>query len=96
MTKTNVKPLGDKILIKRAQVSTTKGGIILPESAQEKPKEGIVVRTGAGKLTENGLETITVKEGDRVLFTSYAGTQIQDNNEELIIMSEQDILGILS
>ena len=96
MTKTNIKPLGDRILIKRAQVSTTKGGIILPESAQEKPKEGIVVRTGAGKNTENGFEAVTVKEGDRVLFTSYAGTQIQDNNEEFIIMSEQDILGILS
>lgn len=96
-----IKPLGNRVLIKRFKAQATKGGILLPETAQEKPKEGEIVATGPGKMDENGKnEKLNVKVGDRVLFSSYAGTEVKDpsNKEdaEYIIMSEDDILGILS
>lgn len=94
-----VKPLGNRILIKRSKAPQTKGGIFLPDSAQEKPKEGEVLAIGPGKRNTTGtLEAMTVKVGDRVLFTTYAGTEVKadNDNEELLIMSEEDILGILS
>jgi len=100
MTKTKIKPLGNRVLIKRSQAETSKGGILLPDSAQEKPKEGTVIAVGPGKLNENGdLETLHVKEGDCVLFSSYAGTEVkshEDEEEEYLILSEDDILGVLS
>lgn len=95
---TKVKPLGNRILIKRAKAAQTKGGILLPDSAQEKPKEGEVLAVGPGKLNDKGVvEPLSVKVGDRVLFTSYAGTEVKGANdeEELLIMSEEDVLGIL-
>lgn len=94
-----IKPLGNRVLIKRSKAVQTKGGIFIPDSAQEKPKEGIVVETGPGKINENGTkEALTVKPGDRVLFSSYAGTEVKQQNEdeEYIIMSEDDILGVLN
>lgn len=98
--KHNVKPLGNRVLIQRAKAQSTKGGILLPETAKEKPKEGTVVAVGPGKLNDDGkFESMHVKIGDRVLFSSYAGTEVKDittNDEELLIMSEDDILGILS
>lgn len=98
--KYNVKPLGNRVLIQRAKAQATKGGILLPETAKEKPKEGTVVAVGPGKLNEDGkFESMHVKIGDRVLFSAYAGTEVKDvtpNDEELLIMSEDDILGILS
>jgi chaperonin GroES len=100
MTKTTIKPLGNRVLIKRSQAQKTKGGIILPDSAQEKPKEGSVIAVGPGKYNENGeLEALHLKKGDRVLFSSYAGTEVknlQEEGEEYLILSEDDILGILS
>lgn len=99
MTKTKIKPLGNRVLIKRSEAKTTKGGILLPDSAQEKPKEGTVIAVGPGKFNDNGeLETLHVKEGDCVLFSSYAGTEVKglDNEEEYLILSENDILGVLS
>ena len=93
-----IKPLNNRVLVKRFKAQTTKGGIILPDTAQEKPKEGEVVAVGPGLRDEEGqVHPITVKVGDRVLFSSYAGTEIKDQSseEEYLIMSEEDILGVL-
>lgn len=94
-----VKPLGNRVLIRRSKAQTTKGGILLPDTAQEKPKEGEVIAVGPGKIDENGKnEQMNVKVGDRVLFSSYSGTEVKQTSEdeELLIMSEDDILGVLS
>lgn len=98
MSSKNIKPLGNRILIKRSKAQTSKGGILLPDAAQEKPKEGLVVAVGPGKVDEQGKnETMHVKAGDRVLFSSYAGTEVKDleAEEEFLILSQDDILGIL-
>ena len=94
----NVRPLGDKILIKRAEAQTkTDAGIYLPESAKDKPREGKVVALGSGILNKETGRYIpfTVKKGDRVIFTSYSGTEVKIDNEELLIMTEDDILGVI-
>lgn len=92
-----IKPLGSRVLIKRSKAETTKGGILLPDSAQEKPKEGVIMAVGPGKIDEHGnKEHIPVKIGDRVLFSSYAGTEVKNNEEELLILSVEDILGVLA
>ncbi len=94
----NIKPLGNRILVKRSQVKTSKGGILLPDSAQEKPKQGEVVAIGPGKRSEEGsLLAMNVKVGDKVLFSSYAGIEVKTDEplEECLILSEEDILGIL-
>lgn len=96
---TNIKPLGNRVLVKRLKAQTSKGGILLPDSAQEKPKEGIVVAVGPGKVNENGkLEKTTVQTGQKVLFGLYSGTEVKthENDEEFLILAEDDILGILS
>lgn len=94
-----IKPLNNRVLVKRFKAQTSKGGIILPDTAQEKPKEGEVVATGPGLRDEDGkVHPLTVKIGDRVLFTSYAGTEIKDkeSDDEYLIMAEEDILGVLA
>lgn len=94
----NVRPLGDKILIKRAEPETkTDAGIFLPESAKDKPKEGKVIALGSGRLNKDTGEYIpfTVKKGDRVIFTSYAGTEIKIGDEDILIVTEDDILGVI-
>ena len=92
-----VKPLGDKILVKRLEAQeVTKGGIVLPDSAKEKPKEGRVVEVGPGKVMDDGnRSTMQIKKNDRILFTSYAGTEIKVDGEEYLIMSEDDVLAIV-
>ncbi|MCD8140857.1 MAG: co-chaperone GroES [Planctomycetaceae bacterium] len=92
-----VKPLADKILVKRLEAEeVTKGGIVLPDSAKEKPKEGRVVEVGPGKVMEDGNRSqMQVKVGDRILFTSYAGTEIKVDGEEFLIMSQDDVLAIV-
>ncbi|MCE2982261.1 MAG: co-chaperone GroES [Parachlamydia sp.] len=96
-TQTKIKPLGDRVVVQRAKAQTSKGGILLPDSAQEKPREGHVIAAGPGKLNDNGqVEPICVKVGDRILFGAYAGTEFKDNEEEYLILSETDILGILT
>jgi len=94
---TGIRPLGERLLVKRVEAETTSaGGIILPESAKEKPKEGIIIALGDGKLLENGERADwSVKKGDRVLFTSYGGTEVKFNGEEYLIMEERDILGVI-
>jgi chaperonin GroES len=96
-TKIKIRPLNDKVLIKRIDAEAiTAGGIVLPDSAKEKPKRGRVQAVGDGKLLDTGERgQMQVKKGDEVLFTSYAGTEIKVEGEELIIMDESDILAIL-
>lgn len=93
----NVKPLGEKILIKRVEAeSKTAGGILLPDSAKEKPKEGKIIALGDGKLLKNGDRAkFQVKKGDKVLFTSYGGAEVRIDGEEFLLMSEEDILAVI-
>lgn len=95
-----IRPLGNRLLVKRAKAKTTKGGIILPESSQEKPKEGEVVAVGPGKLgTDGQKEAMQLKVGDKILFSSYAGTEVKNTTEEdgeYLIMTEDDVLGVLN
>ncbi|GAB61994.1 MAG: co-chaperone GroES [Candidatus Jettenia sp.] len=94
----NVKPLGEKLLIKRVEAEgKTAGGIVLPDTAKEKPREGKVIALGDGKLLKNGERVkFQVKAGDRVLFSSYGGTEVKIDGEEYLLMSEDDILAIIS
>jgi chaperonin GroES len=92
-----LRPLGDKILVKRVEAeSKTKSGIVLPDTAKEKPKRGTILSLGDGKRLENGERAAwNVKKGDQVIFASYAGTEIKLDGEELMIMSEDDILAVV-
>ena len=92
-----VKPLHDRVIVKRIEEEeTTKGGIIIPDTAKEKPIEGEVVAVGGGKLLDNGSkQPLEVKTGDKVLFGKYAGTDIQIEGEEHLIMREDDIIAII-
>ena len=98
MSKIKVKPVGENILVKRREAETvTKSGIVLPESAKEKPKEGEVIALGQGRMLKNGnFVDFQVKVGDRVLFSSYAGSEFKIDGQELLIMGEEDILAILT
>ena len=93
----NVKPLGDRLLVEPAEEKeTTKGGIIIPDSAKEKPQEGIVVALGTGKTDDNGKKVpFEVKKGDRVLVSKYGGTEIKIDGKEYKILSSDDLLAIL-
>lgn len=92
-----IKPLGNRVVVQRSKAQTSKGGILLPDSAQERPREGQVIAAGPGKANDNGqVEPLSVKVGDRVLFGAYAGTEIKQNEEDYLILSEEDILGVLS
>lgn len=96
--KQHIQPLGNRVLIKRSETKMTKGGILLPETAQEKPRQGEVVAVGPGKIDEKGnLKPMNLKIGDLVLFSSYAGTEVKTEEEpsDFLIMSEDDILGVL-
>ena len=92
-----VVPLNDKIVVKRLEAEEkTAGGIVLPDSAKEKPKQGKVLSLGEGKRLDNGHRAaFQVKEGDRVLFTSYAGNEVTIDGEEYLIMTEDDILAVV-
>ncbi len=94
---TKLKPLGNRVVVKRRQAQASKGGILLPETAKEKPKEGEVIAVGPGKMNEDGkIEPLNIKVNDIVLFGSYAGTEVKHDDEEYLILSEDDVLGILS
>ena len=96
-TKQTIVPLSDRVLIKRLEAGEkTKGGIILPDTAKEKPKEGTVVAVGPGKLLDNGTRaTMTVKNKDKVLFSSYAGTEVKIDGEDYLILGEDEILAVI-
>jgi chaperonin GroES len=92
-----LRPLQDRILVQRIEEeTTTKGGIIIPDTAKEKPAEGKIVAVGNGKVGEDGKRIVLeVQEGDRILFGKYAGTEVKVEGEEYLIMREDDVLGII-
>ena len=92
-----IVPLGDKVLVKRLEAEEkSPGGIVLPDTAKEKPKQGKVIVVGPGRLLDNGERTkMQVKKGDKVLFASYAGNEIKIDGEEYLIMEEDNILAVL-
>lgn len=92
-----IRPLQDRVIVKRIEEEEkTKGGIIIPDSAKEKPIEGKVIAVGGGKVLENGKKVAPdIKAGDRVLFSKYAGTEVKIDGEEHLIMREDDILGVI-
>jgi len=94
----SIKPLGQRVLVKRLEAeAVSSGGIVLPDTAQEKPQEAEVVSLGTGGKDENGNDiTFTVKEGDKVLISKYGGTDVKVNGEDLLIINEGDILGVIS
>ena len=96
-SKTRLQPLGDRVVVEREESeSRTSGGILLPESAKNKPSRGTVISVGEGKLTDDGKrKPLQVKPGDRVLFTSYAGEQFKIGENELLLMHEEDILAVI-
>ena len=94
----SIKPLHDRVLVKRidANKEEIKGGIVIPDTAKEKPQEGQVVAVGNGKVLENGTKlTLEVKVGDRILFGKYSGTEVKIDDQEYLIMREEGILGII-
>jgi len=92
-----IKPLADKVLVQRLEAeTTTKGGIVLPDSAKEKPQKGKIISVGDGKVLDDGtVRKLQVKKGDMVLFTSYAGTDVKMGDKEYLIMSESDIMAVI-
>jgi len=95
--KMNLKPLGDRVLVKRHDAEErTAGGIVLPDTAKEKPQQGEVIAVGVGRTLDSGKKVpLTVKKGDRVLFTSYAGNEVKVEGEEFLLMREEDILALM-
>ena len=91
------RPLGDRIVVKRVEEETkTKGGIIIPDTAKEKPQEGEIIAVGPGGRDENGkLTPLDVKKGDKVLFGKWSGTEVKIDGQELLIMKESDVMGVL-
>jgi chaperonin GroES len=98
MAKTKFRPLHDRVVVRRiTALEKTKGGIIIPDSAQEKPSEGEVIGVGPGGRDENGkLTPIDIKVGDRVLFGKWSGTEVKLDGEDLLIMKESDIMGVIA
>ena len=97
MAKLNIRPLNDKVIVKRVDAEgKTAGGIVLPDSAKEKPKRGVVKAVGDGRLLDSGERSaMQVKKNQEVLFTSYAGTEIKIDGQEYLIMDESDVLGVI-
>jgi len=94
---TKLRPLGDRVVIKPTErEEMTKSGIVLPDTAKEKPQEGVIIAAGPGKILDDGKrETMDVKEGDKVLYAKYAGTEFKIEGDELLIVSQKDILAIV-
>ena len=96
LTKVKIQPLGDRVLVKPIEQKETKrSGIIIPDTAKEKPQEGRVVAVGPGRVEDGKVIAVAVKKGDRILFGKYSGTEIKLDGEEHIIMREEDILGVI-
>ena len=97
LSKVKLQPLGDRVLMQAIEKNETKkSGIIIPDTAKEKPQEGNIIAVGKGKMTDDGkVLSMDVKVGDKVLYGKYSGTEIKINDEEYIIMQQEDILGIL-
>ena len=97
-TETKLQPLGDRVVVKpTAREEMTKSGIVLPDTVKEKPQEGTILAAGPGKILDDGKrETMDVKEGDKVLYAKYAGTEFKIDDDELLIVSQKDILAIVA
>src|SRR6266853_3626850 len=95
---TKFTPLHDRVLVRRVEeVGTTRGGILIPDSAQDKPQEGEVISVGKGKTNDEGkLFPPAIKEGDRIMFGKYSGTEIKIDGEDFLIMKEEEVLGVIS
>jgi chaperonin GroES len=95
---TKVKPLGDRLLIRpEDREATTASGLVLPDTAKEKPQEGTVIAAGSGRVTEDGKTVpLEINEGDKVLYAKYAGTELRLDDEDLLIVSERDVLAIIN
>jgi len=90
------RPLHDRVLIKRVEEEVTSGGIVIPDNAKEKPSRGEILAIGTGKVLNNGeVRPLDVKVGDKVLFGKYAGTDVKVDNEDLVVMREEDIMGVI-
>ncbi len=98
MANISMKPLGDRVIVKPVEeLETRKGGIIIPDTAKEKPQEGVIVAVGTGKKDENGKAIpFEIKKGDKVLYSKYGGTEISLDGEKYLIMREDDILGVIA
>jgi chaperonin GroES len=96
-TKVNIRPLHDRVIVRRLEEETkTPGGIVIPDTAKEKPIQGQVIAVGKGKLLENGdVRPLDVKPGDKVLFGKYSGTEVKLGGEEVLVMREEDIMGVI-
>ncbi|MFV1951528.1 MAG: co-chaperone GroES [Nitrospinota bacterium] len=93
----NISPLQDRVLVKPLEAKETNSGIIIPDTAKEKPQEGEIVAVGSGKIMEDGKrQPLEVKKGDKVIYGKYAGTEVKIENNEYLLMREDDILGILN
>ncbi|MBS0624606.1 MAG: co-chaperone GroES [Verrucomicrobia bacterium] len=96
MSTKKIKPLGNRIVVRRKEAKTTKGGILLPEAAQEKPRQGEVIAVGPGKMDEKGrFRALELKAGDEIFFSSYAGTEYKTDDGEFLILSEDDVLAVV-
>jgi chaperonin GroES len=94
---TTLRPLHDRVLVKRIEEETVRRGIIIPDSAKEKPQEGKIIAVGKGKVADDGKKSpLDVKAGDRVLFARYSGSEISLDGEDYLVMKEEDLLGVLS
>lgn len=92
----NIKPLGDRVVVKVLEKEeTTKSGIVLPETAKEKPQEGEILAVGSGEMVDGKRVPLEVKEGDRVIYSKYAGTEIKMDDEEYLILRQSDILAVI-
>lgn len=97
MSMKKIKPLGNRIVVRRKEAITTKGGILLPEAAQEKPRQGEVLAVGPGKIDEKGKQQIVqLQVGDEILFSSYAGTEYKTDEGDFLILSEDDVLAVVN
>jgi chaperonin GroES len=96
-TKVNIRPLHDRVIVRRLEEETkSPGGIVIPDTAKEKPIQGEVIAVGKGKLLENGdVRPLDVKPGDKVLFGKYSGTEVKLSGEEVLVMREEDIMGVI-
>ena len=96
-TATKIRPLGDRVVVKIVKEDKTAGGLVLPDTAQEKPQTGEIVAVGPGKMLENGSRaTMDVKEGEKILFAKYSGTEVKLEGETYLLIAEKDILGVVS
>lgn len=92
----NIRPLHDRVVVRREEERTTAGGIVIPDNAAEKPMRGVVIAVGVGKYLENGdVRALSVKVGDVVLFGKYSGTEVKVDGKDLVVMREDDIMGVI-